>query len=125
MSLKDQLQQAEHALADALATRNSQVVANLYTADARFLPDGGPTLKGRAEIAGFFDTLFKHGIVGGMFTTLEVDDHDHTASEIGEYQLFSESPQGQRLTAAAGRYLVIWKRIDTVWKLHRDVVSRK
>ncbi|WP_426119095.1 YybH family protein [Pseudomonas sp. DSP3-2-2] len=124
MSLKDQIQLAEIKLADAIASQNGQIVAELYTDDARFLPDGAPTLKGRTEIASFFEDIFRKGIVAGKFTTLEVDGDEQAATEIGAYQLFAQSPQGQRITAVAGRYLVTWKRIDGAWQLHRDVVSR-
>ena len=124
MSLKEQIQLAEQKLASVMSTQNGKSVAELYTHDARFLPDGAPTLKGRAEIASFFDGIFRKGIVAGAFTTLEVDGDESAATEIGEYQLFAQSPEGQRVTAMEGRYLVTWKCTDGVWLLHRDVVSR-
>lgn len=124
MNLKEQIQNAEHELATAVASQNSQNVAALYTSDACFLPDGAPTLVGQSAIAEFFEGLFANGIIGGAFTTLDVDGDEHAATEIGAFELFAQTPQGQRVTAVTGRYLVTWKRLNGVWRLHRDVVSR-
>ncbi|MCY1549946.1 hypothetical protein D9M68_861530 [compost metagenome] len=124
MSLKDQIQAAEHKLTEAIASQEIQNVIALYTEDACFLPDGAPTLTGKAQIGAFFESLFMSGIVGGRFTTVDVDGDDHAATEIGAYELYVQAPDGSRMTAAAGRYLVTWKRIDGQWRLHRDVVSR-
>ncbi|MDF3831590.1 nuclear transport factor 2 family protein [Cupriavidus basilensis] len=124
MTLHDQIQDAETALADAIASRDSAAVVALYTADARLLPDGGPTMAGSREIASFFDQAFSQGIVGSNFVTLEVDGSAEYVIEIGKYELYAQSGNGPRTVAGSGRYLVAWKCVEGKWRLHRDIFNR-
>jgi ketosteroid isomerase-like protein len=123
MTLKEQIQAAENALAAAMPEKNSAEIAGLYTVDARLMPHGVPTLSGRTAIQGFFDQAFSMGIVGGKFTTLEVEGSGDEAVEIGSYELFVQTSSGIRGTAEKGRYLVMWKRVDGKWLLFRDMFN--
>ena len=124
MTLKDEIQAAEDKLAVAVALRNStEVIAN-YTEDARLMPNGAPTLVGRAQIAAFFDAAFAQGIVAGKFTALEVEECGDTATEIGAYELFAQPPEGPRVSAEKGRYFVQWRRLGGNWLLHRDMFNQ-
>lgn len=124
MNLKKEIQTAEHCLSVAISSQNSRSVSDLYTDDASFLPDGAPTVSGRENITIFFEQLFAAGVIAGEFVTLDVEGDDSHAIEIGAFTLFAQSPNRERIVAGKGRYLVYWKRIEGVWKLHRDVVSR-
>jgi uncharacterized protein (TIGR02246 family) len=123
MSLKDQIQAAQNALAETLETLDSKEVAARYSEDAHMLPDGLPTMKGRTEISTFFDGVFKQGVVGGKFSTLEVDGTEVDVIEIGRYELYAQPQEGPRVSVGKGRYLVAWKRIDGAWFLHRDIFN--
>lgn len=123
MTLKEQIQAAENALAAALSEKNSAALADLYAVDARLMPHGVPTLSGRTAIQGFFDQAFSMGIVGGRFTALEVEGSGDEAVEIGSYELFVETSPGVRGSAEKGRYLVTWKRVEGKWLLSRDIFN--
>jgi ketosteroid isomerase-like protein len=32
-------------------------------------------------------------------------------------------PDGERVLAAEGRYLVVWRKVDGAWKMHRDMFN--
>lgn len=123
MTLKEEIQRAEDKLVAAMAERDTAKIANLYTADARLMPHGVPTLSGRGEVAAFFEQAFTLGIVSGKFTTLEVDGSENEAVEIGAYELFAQPPSGPPVRAEKGRYCVVWKRIDSQWLLFRDMFN--
>lgn len=123
MSLKDEIQQAADKLAAAMAEKDTVKIAALYTVDARLMPHGVPTLSGRGEVAAFFEQAIAQGIVGGKFTTLEVDGSESEAVEIGTYELFAQPPSGPQVTADKGRYCVVWKRVDSQWLLFRDMFN--
>ena len=57
------------------------------------------------------------GIKGVTVTTLEVEVSGDTAHEVGTYGLMGDG--GKVLDA--GKYVVVWKREDGKWKLHRDI----
>jgi len=124
MSLKEQIQYAEDKLAAALAAGDSAAVVSRYTKDARLMPNGAPTLTGRDKIAEFFQGAISQGIVAGKFTALEVEDFGDSATEIGAYELFAQTPNGERVSAETGRYFVQWKKIDGDWLLHRDMFNQ-
>jgi uncharacterized protein (TIGR02246 family) len=123
MTLKDEIQAAQHQLAAAIAARDPAAAVALYTNDARVMPHGAPTCSTHEEIAGFFTAAFTNGIVAARFTTQEVDGDGNQASEIGQYELFAPHPNGDRIRVADGRYLVLWRKVDGAWRIHRDMFS--
>lgn len=123
MALKDEIQAAQDRLAEAVAARDPERAAALYTEDARLMPQGGPTCAERSAIAGFFAGAFGNGIVGARFTTEEADGDDAQAVETGRYELYAGPPGGDRILAAEGRYLVVWRKRDGEWRMHRDMFN--
>jgi len=123
VALKDEIQAAQDRLADAVSARDPARAAALYTDDARLIPQGAPACADHAAIAAFFAGAFSNGIVGARFTTDEVDGDDALATELGRYQLYAAPPGGERVLAAEGRYLVVWRKVDGAWRMHRDMFN--
>ena len=124
MSLKEQIQGAQHLLAQAFGARDAQRAAALFTEDARLMAEGMPTFQGREAIRGFFGGAIAQGVVAARFTTQEVDGDDEQALEIGRYELFAALPNGERVCVDDGRYFVAWRRIDGAWRMYRDMFNR-
>jgi uncharacterized protein (TIGR02246 family) len=122
MALKDDIQAAQNRLADAVSARDPGRAAASYTEDAHLIPHGAPTCVGREAIAAFFAGAFGNGIAGARFSTEDVDGDDTQACEIGRYQLFA-APGGERVLAAEGRYLIVWRKVDGAWRMHRDMFN--
>jgi uncharacterized protein (TIGR02246 family) len=123
MALKDEIQAAQDRLAAAVAARDAGRAAALYTEDARLIPQGAPACAGRAAIAAFFAGAFANGIADARFITEDVDGDDARASEVGRYELYAAGPDGNRVLAAEGRYLIAWRKVDGDWRLHRDMFN--
>jgi uncharacterized protein (TIGR02246 family) len=123
MALKDEIQTAQNRLAEAVSARDASRAASLYTDDARLIPQGAPACADRSAITAFFAGAFDNGIVGAAFTTDEVDGDDTQAVETGRYELFAAPPGGERVLAAEGRYLVVWRKRDGEWQIHRDMFN--
>jgi uncharacterized protein (TIGR02246 family) len=94
-------------------------MAALYTENGQLLPPNSDFVTGRQAIQGFWQALFDMGIQEVSLESVEVDGHGETAIEVGKYALKGEG--GQELDA--GKYIVIWKREDGQWKLHRDIFN--
>jgi uncharacterized protein (TIGR02246 family) len=94
-------------------------MAALYTENGQLLPPNSDFAMGRQTIQGFFQAIFDMGIKEVALETVEVEGHGDTAIEVGKYVLKGEG--GQQLDA--GKYIVIWKREDGQWKLHRDIFN--
>lgn len=123
MALKEEIQNAQNRLADAVSARDPQAAAALYADDARLIPQGAPACADRSAIAAFFAGAIDNGIVGATFTTDEVDGDDMQAVETGRYALYAAPPGGDRVLAAEGRYLVAWRKRDGEWRIFRDMFN--
>jgi uncharacterized protein (TIGR02246 family) len=123
MALNDEIQAAQDRLAEAVSARNAERAAALYTDDARLIPQGAPSCDGRGAIAAFFAGAFANGIAGARFITEDVEGDERQATEIGRYELYAVPPDGERIVAAEGRYLVVWRKAGGEWRMHRDMFN--
>jgi len=93
-------------------------VAAMYTDDAILYPPNGEPLAGGPEaIAAFFQGVFDAGIERVILETVEAVGMGDTAVEIGRLTLLGADGG----TIDSGSYMVLWKKTDTGWKLHRDI----
>ena len=96
-------------------------VAALYTADARLMPPGAPTLSGTEAIEAFWQAAMNQGIKAATLETIDVETSGGAlATEIGQFTLTMESPRGGQVEQT-GKYIVLWKNDGGTWKLHADI----
>ena len=123
MSLIDEIQRAQNALAAAVADQDALRAAQQYTQDACLMAHGLPSLRGRDAIKGFFSQAYGNGIVGARFITQEVDGGPEQATEIGQYSLFAKGQDREPLCVQEGRYFIAWRKVDGAWRIHRDMFN--
>jgi uncharacterized protein (TIGR02246 family) len=103
---------------EAIASRgDGPGVAALYTADGQLFPPESDVVRGTEAIGRFLQAVFDSGIAGVSLVTVEVESHGDTAHEAGTLEFLDAD--GKVLDR--GKYIVIWKREDASWKLHRDI----
>lgn len=95
----------------------SQAIGNLYTTTAQAFPPQGDIVRGREAIARMWQGAIDSGIKGVALATLEVEASGDTAHEVGTYSLMGDG--GKVLDS--GKYVVVWKKEDGKWRLHRDI----
>lgn len=100
-----------------VAAGDATGLAALYTDDARLLPPGSEVTQGADNIVAYWQGAIDRGLSGVSLETIEVDNEGDTAIEIGHYHLTI----ADQAEAAMGKYLVVWKRIDDQWLIHRDI----
>lgn len=88
-----------------------------YSKNAQLFPTHSDILNGKQAIEQFWRESIRAGIRGGRFTTLEVEVYGNTAWESGEYTMTGAGGK----VFDRGKYLVIWKKEQGQWKLHRDI----
>lgn len=101
----------------AFGRQDAARVANCYTADAQLLPPQAAFVEGTEAIQQFWQSGIDSGAKEFALTTVEVRGWDDEAYEVGTYTMSG----GGGETLDAGKYIVIWKRVDGQWKLHRDI----
>ncbi len=101
---------------EAARKRDVDRIAGLYTTDAMVMPPDAPFVKGRESIKQFWSFAIQQmGVQDVQLNTRELEVVGDTAYEVGEAVL--TLPSG----AATAKYLVVWKKIDGQWRLHRDI----
>ena len=103
----------------AFARHDARATARLYTDGGQLLPSKRDFVTGRVDIRAFWQNAFDRGFKTAVRETVELDAQDDTAIEVGRYTLFAALDS----VADIGKYIVIWKHDDDIWKLHRDVWS--
>lgn len=91
-------------------------VASLYVDDA--IPPGSAMVKGRAAIEALWKSMAEQ-VTDPKLTTLDVKALGPSAArEIGTFSLRTKGPRPQEVT---GKYLVVWEKVGSEWKLAADI----
>jgi uncharacterized protein (TIGR02246 family) len=94
-------------------------MAALYTENGQVMPPNGDLVTGRQAVQMFWQAVMDMGIKEAKLEIVEVEDHGDTTIETSKFTLQGEG--GQVLDK--GKYIVIWKREEGQWKLHRDIFN--
>ena len=93
-------------------------IALLYTEDATALPPGSPMAKGRVAIEVMWKSMAEQ-VGDPKLTTLDVKSLGPSAArEIGTFNL---KVKGSTPREVAGKYVVVWEKIGSDWKLATDI----
>lgn len=117
--IRQQIDRSNAAFVDAIRHSDSAALAATYTEDAQLLPPGAPVVRGRSAIRAFWQGMFDMGVADGVLETLELEVYGDTATEVGQGTL--KTKEGEVIATA--KYIVLWKRENGVWKLHRDIYN--
>lgn len=115
--IRAQIEAANRGFEAAFAQGDAAGVAACYTSDGMVLPPGAEAQSGTAAISAFWDAGMKAGLATVKLITLEAEQQGDTAHEVGRAEIYDANGA----LVDAGKYIVVWKRVDGEWKLHRDI----
>ena len=93
-------------------------IASLYTDDAAAFPPGASIVKGKDAIGAMWKDLAEK-VSDPKLTILDVKSlGPSTAREIGTFSLTTKAPTPEEIT---GKYVVIWEKVGSDWKLAVDI----
>ena len=118
-TIREAIAAADEQFVAAFNRGDAAGVAALYTEQGQLLPPNAGSMIGPQAIQAFWQGAMDMGIASARLEIREVEQHDDTAIEIGTYTLHAQD--GTELDA--GKYIVIWKRVEGEWKLHRDIFN--
>ena len=119
MSATDGINETNKLFMDAFADGDAEKVAGFYTANCRFLPDNSHPVDGRANVQELLQSMMDGGVSSIELITCEVEDCGDTAVEVGRVVMRG----GDDEILDDGKFIVIWKKEDDGWRLHRDIVN--
>ncbi len=114
---RDGILQTNESFTTSFAAANAADLVRLYTEDAQLFPPNSDMIDGVENITAFWQGVFDSGLTGARLDTLEVDNEGDTAIEVGRYALTADDGS----IADEGKYIVVWKRIEDRWYIHRDI----
>ena len=93
-------------------------IGALYTEDATTLPPGSPMAKGRAAIEVMWKSIAEQ-LGDPKLTTIDVKSLGPSAArEIGTFSLKAKGSNPREIT---GKYVVVWEKVGSDWKLATDI----
>tara|TARA_R110002050_G_scaffold300286_2_gene468557 strand:- start:7602 stop:8048 length:447 start_codon:yes stop_codon:yes gene_type:complete len=97
-------------------------IADSYTEDAKIFPNNSIILEGDAIIA--YWTL-PEGIntIYHKITQTEISIIKDTAYDYGYYQGKTKHKDGS-ISTWKGKYVIVWKKVDSHWKMYLDIWNK-
>ncbi len=106
--------------AEVFGNHNLAAFDDIYTADARILPPGGPMISGREAIKAFWGSAIESlKATSAVLTSVDVMQAGDDVVEIGKAVL-TIAPEGTPVEMEA-KYVVYWRQEDGRWKWHVDI----
>ncbi len=115
--LYSQIMEQDQAFENYYNAGDAAGVAGIYAEDAILKPPGMQPITGRDAIAAFWGSAMAGGVAGVEFVTADVFGNGETATEVGKVIIF-DADGG---TIGTSSYIVVWKLVDGVWLLYRDL----
>jgi len=116
ISKSNPIVQQVQAFKEAFNAGDAEAVSTFYMAKGALLPPRNKAVIGRASIASHFAKAFRNGVSNLKVKILEIKmAGPSTAIEIGQTSVNAGDQ------TVLGRYLHVWKEVDGVWLIHRDM----
>ncbi len=119
MSATEGINETNQLFMDAFSAGDAEKVAGFYTANCRFLPDNSNPVDGRANVQELIQSMMDGGVSSVELITWEVEDCGDTAVEVGRVVMRGDADE----LIDDGKFIVIWKKEEGGWRLHRDIVN--
>ena len=109
--------EAENAkFMDAFKKGDSAGVASNYSDDAQALPpNGDPVMK--SGIAPLWGSNMRMGVKEVKLVVDDIAGNDDIIAETGHYEILA----AENKMLDKGKYVVVWKPVNGVWKIYRDI----
>jgi uncharacterized protein (TIGR02246 family) len=114
---RTEIEAVNKQFAAAVSRGDATAVGALYSGKAQVFAPNAPVVAGRTAIEAMWKGVFGAGIAGASLTSTEVETHGETAIESGTYEMTLKDGK----VADRGKYIVIWKRENGQWRIHRDI----
>jgi ketosteroid isomerase-like protein len=101
----------------ALQSGDVEKLKSLYSPNATMFPPGAAPVVGSAAIGSFWKKMLERGVKRIEPKTTELEVHGDTLIELGTFEAFREAAA----PIQRGRYVVVWKRENNLWKIYRDL----
>ena len=114
---KKEIEAANHEISQFMSKGDAAGMASAYSTDGSVMLNNMPSIKGKENLTKTWGGFINAGIGSIELNTLEVWGDEKFITEEGMF--VTKMKDGKQLDK--GKYLVLWKKEDGKWKLHRDI----
>lgn len=120
MSIREKIDAVNNSFVKAFNKGDISKAMEVYTSNATILPPNAPMMQGKEAIIGFWKGAVEMGVKEAQLETVNVTPMGKDAAcEVGNYVLKIQ-PEGSPVITDKGKYLMIWKLDEGVWKWDTD-----
>lgn len=101
----------------AFAKGDAAALAAMYSSGGQAFPPNAELVQGRDALQKLWQGAMASGVKDVVLTTTKLEAHGNTAYEVGTYVMNAAGGK----PVDRGKFVVIWKRENGQWKLHRDI----
>lgn len=106
----------------AVASRNADAIARLYTTDAVFMIPNAPPARGQAAIRqAWVGLLPPNASLSLSPTKIDIASSGELATDVGTYTFAFTGDQGR--VTDRGKYMVQFRKVGTEWKIVSDIFN--
>ncbi len=120
---KQNLRTAMNNFSKAYMAGDYETIANSYTENGKIFPNNAPIIEGKEAIKKRWILPEGSKILHHELQPQEVNILGDYAFDYGYYQGRSINKEGKE-SDFNGKYVVVWKKIDTEWKMYLDIWNR-
>lgn len=117
--VKAAIAESNKTYSEGFAKGDEKLFTNKYTKDGCIMPTSAPKLCGTEALGMFFKGAQAMGVKNIVLTTEEVMGSLEAVVETGTYELLGEA----NTSLDKGKFIVVWKKEDGKWKMHRDIFN--
>ena len=120
MGIREKIDAVNKGFVDAFNKGDLAKAMSVYTKDATILPPNAPMMEGIESITAYWQQALEMGVKEAHLETVEVTPMGESAAcEVGTYVLKIQ-PKGAPEITDKGKYMMVWKLKDGVWKWDTD-----
>ena len=119
--VKTAIQEIETAWAAAQNAKDVNTLIGMYTDDAISMPDGAPSLQGKAAIQARMEDEFAKTPEGqtNTYEVLEIYGDENIVTEIGK----GTTKDAAGAVVSTGKYMVVWQKTDGKYLCLREIYN--
>lgn len=108
------------AFSKAFVAKDTEKIVSFYTTDASIFPNRTKIMQGTEAIRKYWS--FRPNIANLEHQLLpeKIEIVGNTAYDYGYYKGKTQR-EGKKVSSWQGKYVVVWKKVKGVWKMHLDI----
>ena len=120
----DQILKNIDQFSQAYMNQDYETLAAAYTVDGKILPPGTDIIEGQKAIKERWILPEGVEILHHKISPEEINIIGDHAYDVGYYEGSSRRPDGE-VSEFAGKYVIVWKKVNDEWKIYLDIWNNR